>query len=134
MARGNRKRPARGQDARPWVWEASPTGWKRVRARVPSPSERVPRPPSPAGYAESAVGAGPLDPVDPDTFKRGLRELGQLGEALARAMLAPIELIRELERKIGGAPTAALVGYVIVKHMGTKKGKAHARYRRSRSD
>lgn len=122
MRRARAKRPGAGHDGRVWVWERSAAGWKRVRARVPSPSERVPRPPSPAGYAEGVAGAGSR-PLDPDTFKRGLRELGQLGEAIARAVLAPIELVREIERKLGGAATAGLVGYVVVKHMGTKKKK-----------
>lgn len=122
MARGPRKRPTAGHTGQAWVWTPTATGWRRVRARVPSRSERVPRPPSPSGYVGGVAGAGPR-PLDPDTFRRGLREIGELGEAIARAMLLPIELVRQIERKLGGLPTAALVGYVVVKHMGTTKKK-----------
>jgi hypothetical protein len=114
------------------VWERTPQGWKRVRARVPSGSERVPRPPSSPGHARGArVQGGAGGALDPDTFKRGLREIGELGEAIARAMLIPIELARQIAKQLGGAPGAALVVYALYKST-QKKGTSHGR--RSRSD
>jgi hypothetical protein len=104
-----------------FVWEPSPDGWRKVRAKVPrvARAERVPRPPehrkhravdgAAVGYSARELREGARGLLNPSKLRRLLVELEDLAEAGARALLVPTELAAELVNSRGGATIAALV-------------------------